>query len=966
MFRVTPVALCLMSVLAATFTQTAYARAQFDASLLTLGNGISPDEVDLSQFEEAGAQPEGRYLVDVYVNGTLLDTRSVNFTRDASRNLVPELTRGDLDKLGVNTAGVDAMKGMADDARVGDIARLVPDATARLDLSKLRLDFSVPQIAMKPNFAQGLADPSRWDEGMPALLMNYMLSGSHNESTFRGYGGDNTQRSDSLFGSLNGGLNLGAWRLRSSTSWSRSSGQPSDSPEFSNTYVQRDLQVWRSELTAGETSTGSDVFDSIPMRGVQLRTADEMTPDNQRGFAPVVSGIARSNAQISVLQDGRLIYQTYVAPGAFRLEDISQASSGGDLTVIVKEADGSEHRWTQSYSGLPVMQREGHAEYEVSAGKVNHYGNSSDRTSPLFVMGSLMYGLPHDMTVYGGLLGAEKYHAGVLGTGVSLGVLGAMSLDMTLAHSVLDNGQRNNGQSFRMKYSKSMMSTGSSVDVTAFRYSTQDYYTLEETTDPHQTGHGASGRDDPNYQDIRRRRSAWQVSLGQTLGDVGSLYLSGTREDYWNSDRVMNRLMVGYSGNAGPVSFGVNYSIDHMSGSSARHEKENRQIALNLSVPLNFFGSYASRNTAYLNYYASQDQDRRITHNVGVSGDIGGSDWGYSLGESWGNQGQEASTSAGLNYTGGRGSLGVSHTQSSRNQNSNFSASGGVVVHPHGVTLSRSLGGTAALVSTQGVSGVPVMSGGGVTTDYFGYAVVPYLQNYRDNAINLDPTGLPDDVTVNETGRRVTPTKGALVMAEYKVRNGRQALMLLTRPGGKAVPFGAMASLSGGDDITGMVGDDGQLYISGLPEKGRLDVSWGRSAEQRCAVDFALPAKKDGIPVTELAAVCQPRAGSDVAQLTPVLTDVGGEPALPVPLKTVPGSPASAPVVDNLVRDTVPVPAPSCQPEAVDDRVAPAAGQDTEKESGDDRSLAQDSAPAATEKLASAAPGVRTGTEGDA
>ncbi|WP_225378473.1 fimbria/pilus outer membrane usher protein [Escherichia coli] len=924
-----------MSILSAS-TQTACARAQFDASLLTLGNGISPDEVDLSQFEEPGAQPEGRYLVDIRVNGTLLDTRTLNFVHDERGNLVPELTRKDLDGLGVNVGRLESLKALPEDVPVGDISRLIPDASARLDLAKLSLNLSVPQIAMKPNFAQGLADPSRWDEGMPALLMNYMLSGSHNQSTSPGgYGGqDNKYRSDNLFGSLNGGMNLGPWRLRSRTSWSHNSGHPSDSPKFNNTYVQRNLQAWRSELTMGETSTSSDVFDSIPMRGVQLRTADEMTPDSMRGFAPVVSGIARSNAQVSVIQNERLIYQTYVAPGAFRIEDISQAGSEGDLTVIVKEADGTEHRWTQAYSGLPIMQREGHAEYEVAAGKVYH-GSQASHNNPLFVMGSLMYGLPHDITVYGGLLGAEKYQAGTLGTGVSLGVLGAMSADMTLAHAVLMNGERNNGQSFRLKYSKSMLTTGSSVDLTAFRYSTQSYYTLEETTDPNQTGHSMSGVNDMGWMESRRRRrSAWQMSLSQSLGDFGSLSLSGTREDYWNSDRVMNRLMAGYSTSLGQVSLGVSYSIDHMSGASARYEKENRQLALNMSVPLSIFSGNASRNMPYLNYYASQDQDHRINHNVGVSGNIGESQWGYSLSENWGNQGQHSATSAGLNYDGGRGAFGVSHTQSARSRNTNFSASGGVVAHPHGVTLSRTLGNSMALVSTQGVSGVPVMNGGGITTDYFGYAVVPYLQNYRDNAISLDPTGLPDDVTVNDTSRRVTPTKGALVMAEYKVRTGRQALMLLTRPGGKIVPFGAIASLEGEDDITGMVGDNGQLYISGLPEKGHLNVSWGRSAEQRCAVDFKMPVKQEGIPVTEMAAVCRPQAGGEVAQLTPVLTEVGSEAPLAVPLKAK----TAAQVTDRLTKET-----PSAEPEVMDNRTPQSVSVSTES----------------VEKLASTTPGAR-------
>jgi hypothetical protein len=41
-----------------------------------------------------------------------------------------------------------------------------------------------------------------------------------------------------------------------------------------------------------------------------------MLPDSQKGYAPVVRGIARTNAQVVVRQNGYIIYQTYVAPGA--------------------------------------------------------------------------------------------------------------------------------------------------------------------------------------------------------------------------------------------------------------------------------------------------------------------------------------------------------------------------------------------------------------------------------------------------------------------------------------------------------------------------------------------------------------------------------------------------------------------------------------------------------------------------
>ena len=68
---------------------------------------------------------------------------------------------------------------------------------------------------------------------------------------------------------------------------------------------------------------------------------------------------------------------------------------------------------------------------------------------------------------------------------------------------------------------------------------------------------------------------------------------------------------------------------------------------------------------------------------------------------------------------------------------------GGVLVHQNGVTLSQPLGDTVALVQAPGASGVDVLNQTGVSTDWRGYAVVPYLTPYRRNIVGLDGESLP-------------------------------------------------------------------------------------------------------------------------------------------------------------------------------------------------------------------------------
>ncbi len=84
------------------------------------------------------------------------------------------------------------------------------------------------------------------------------------------------------------------------------------------------------------------IFDSVPFRGAQLASDDDMLPDSLRGYAPVIRGIARTNAQVIVKQNGYTIYQSYVSPGAFEIADMYPTGSSGDFDVTIKEADGSE------------------------------------------------------------------------------------------------------------------------------------------------------------------------------------------------------------------------------------------------------------------------------------------------------------------------------------------------------------------------------------------------------------------------------------------------------------------------------------------------------------------------------------------------------------------------------------------------------------------------------------------------
>ncbi|WP_228900987.1 MULTISPECIES: fimbria/pilus outer membrane usher protein [Photorhabdus] len=843
----------VMLVFLTGWSAQATARDYFDPALLGFGSN-SGQPVDLSQFETVGGQAPGTYRVDIYVNGTFFDTRDITFQRHSEGNaeLTPVLTPDLLEAAGVNISGIPALKALPVDKPIeSPLGKLIPQAAARLNFSQMRLNVSVPQIAMKPS-TNGLVDPKLWQEGIPAFLLNYSINGSQNQRSQFG----NKQTNQSLFGSFNSRLNLGAWRLRNTATYSYSSQtynrydsfndavkKTTESQQhwnFQQTYLQRDVVALRSDLTIGDTSTGSvagQVFDGFPYRGIGLATSDPMMPGRLSGFAPIISGIAKSNAQITVTQNGSVIYQTNVAPGPFRITDLVGSSVGGDLQVTITEADGTHHGFTQAYSSLPMMLRQGQFKYEVAAGRYYSSGYGSGIRKPVFGMASMIYGLPGNVTLYGGGLVAQSYQSAALGTGLSLGMMGALSADITTSRTRLQNTPDIlRGESYRAKYSKSMLTTGTTVDLTAYRYSTRNYLSF---SDANTQGYSVWG-ELPSWMS-ERRRSSWQMRLSQSLPGNYSLWLSGQRDNYWGSSKTNTTLSMGLNGSFYRVGWGLNYSIDRMRGNG--DWPENRQISLNVNVPLSLFGSYAALNNAYANYSFSRDSTGRSNNQLGIGGSVlDDNSLSWNVSQSQANKGRGRSGSVSMGYLGSFGQANLGYNYDSwGGRGVNYGFSGGLIAHQHGVTLASRIGDAAVLVRTSGVAGIRVMNSSSVTTNRWGYAVVPYAQTYSRNSISLDPSSLPEGADMAQGSKNVFPTSGAVVMVDYPVRIGQQLLMNLTY-NGKPVPFGAMAGLKGDTDtnLAAIVGEGGQVYLSGMPPSGVLKVKWGSTPDKQCEVAFNL------------------------------------------------------------------------------------------------------------------------------
>ena len=816
---------------------------------------------DLSGFEKGQELPPGNYRADIYLNDGYITTRDITFNAgENGHGLTPCLTHGQLNSMGVNTPAIPGMGALASDTCV-PLTELIKDATTRFDVGQQRLYLTIPQVFMG-NQARGYIPPELWDHGINAGLLNYNFTGNNVHNGVSG-------SSNYAYLNLQSGLNLGAWRLRDNSTWSYSSSGSSSTNENKwqhiNTWLERDITSLRSRLTMGDSYTNGDVFDGINFCGAQLASDDNMLPDSQKGFAPAIHGIARGTAQVSVKQNGYEIYQSTVPPGPFTINDLYAAGNGGDLQVTIKEADGSSQVVTVPYSSVPVLQREGHTRYAVTAGEYRSGSNQQEK--PKFFQGTLLHGLPAGWTLYGGTQLADRYRAFNLGVGKNMGELGALSVDITQANSTLPDDSDHQGQSVRFLYNKSLTDTGTNIQLVGYRYSTRGYFSLADTTYSRMSGYNVETQDGvievtPKFTDYYNlaynKRGRIQASITQQLGRTATFYLSGSHQTYWGTDKADQQLQAGLNAAIDDINWTLSYSLTKNVWLQGRDQ----MLAVSVNIPFSHWMRSDSKSVwrhASASYSMSNDLNGRTTSLVGLYGtQLEDNNLSYSVqtGYAGGGEGNSGGTGyAALNYRGGYGNANVGYSHSDNIKQFYYGLSGGVLAHADGITLSQPMNDTVVLIKAPGADRAKVENQTGVQTDWRGYAVLPYATEYRENRVALNTNSLADNVDLDDAVASVVPTHGAIVRAEFKTHVGLKLLMSLIY-NGKPVPFGALVTADG-SKVSSIVADNGQVYLSGMPLIGKVRAKWGEDPNASCEADYSLPPESQNQMLSQLSAECR-------------------------------------------------------------------------------------------------------------
>ena len=726
--------------------------------------------------------PPGSYFVDVVVNNERTGKALLSISEgESDRNALC------LDESWLKNANVPI--------RLSDYSETFHAPGKCYELSKkshTRVDFDyasqVLKLSVPQMFLLDKTDPGMWDYGVNAGRLRYsgnFMNASRQKTSYYGY-------ADLL-------LNIGRWNLNSNMNATKNSaGQQKITVRdiTASTPVSPAL----GDLILGKSSTRSDLFSDFGFYGVALRSNSSMKQWENRGYAPLISGIAARTTRITVSQNGYVVYSKVVPPGPYRLNDLRPVGNG-DLVVVTEDEAGHKTRDVYPVTTLPDMLRSGDMNFNFAMGKRSsgyELKNALSYDSGMFWLGSFGYGLP-GATFNSALLLHPKYRGAGVGLTKDMGTYGAFSVSGNLSYAQYLNGEKK-GHSVSAKYAKAIGDT-TDLQLLAYRYQSPGYVDFANFS---------------QYPYASRMKSRYEAIISQRLGR-SLLGLSAWQEDYWQTLGVSR---------GGSFSFGTSVFDDiavFLNGSYSRYpysSKADYSSSISISIPFTVGGvrHYSSGSVSY-------DSAGTTSFNSSVSAGLS-ERAGYSLRTSADSQRQRA-IGGSVDYAFDSVQTSLSLDKSRYGRNVSGSVSGQLLAtQESGLMLTKESSRTLGVVRIPDVKGVRV--NGSQPTNSRGFTVVG-LSGYGLNNINIDMDDVPNDLRLQTTSYQVVPVENAVIYRQFGAEHVKRYVLRVRDSSGRL--------LTGGHAVTEQGLEVGHIAINGVlmmdvlaePDTVRVDISEGKT-----------------------------------------------------------------------------------------------------------------------------------------
>ena len=743
---------------------------------------------DVPSTASEASRGENLYL-EVTLNGNLTD-QIAHFVRDGERFSASAET---LRTLGFRE--IADTQGRIDLSNLPGVALDYNAAYQRLDITA-QADLIDQDTAVLNARTSAIPQPT----ASPGLLLNYNLYGTRDSDNSSNLSAQTELRA------------FNAWGVLSNTALSR--WNDSANSAMSNDTVRLDTSFTRSfvdqtvTLRLGDVITGGlDWTRSTRLGGIQLGRNFALQPELITFPVPAFYGQANLPSTVDLYINGLKQYSSEVPAGPFELNTAPIVSGSGQAQVVVTDGLGRQNTIAFPFYTTSQLLGEGLSDFSFEAGFVreDYAMDSFSYASDPALSGTYSYGVSNRLTLTSHAEAVSGLSEGGIGAVMAMGRTGVINTSFAASRDRGATGRQAgigyNWRNQRFNFSVDTVRTFDDYRDIATRY----------------------GQRPPSRTD--------RALAGFSMGRAGSLGVSYVALKYPEQPR--SRYASAYYsrslGQRSSVNLSVNQNLE---------DSRDRSLYLSLSMSL---GNNISVSVS------NQHSDNGDSTSVDVSKSIdAGGGFGWRL-----------RAQSGENQQGGLAEMGYRGQQAdiragvqSYNDNTLGYAdlSGALVVMDKQFFLSRRIDDAFAVISTDGVAGVPVMRENrpmGITNKKGGLLVTS-LNAYQRNKLSIDPMSLPADVDISRVNAEVVPSDRAGTLVRFGIRPVQAASLILHNVDGEAIALGSSVTLQGSNAPAMVVGYDGMVYLEGLGAHNILNV---HTAQGQCRAQFDYEHKAKTIPV---------------------------------------------------------------------------------------------------------------------
>jgi len=559
-------------------------------------------------------------------------------------------------------------------------------------------------------------------------------------------------------------------------------------------------------LTIGDALTGAlDWTRATRIGGISLGTDFALQPYRITTPLPAFFGAATLPSAIDLYIDGIRQYSGHVDPGPFQLNAIPTLSGIGSAQIVITDALGRSSTLNLPLYATHQLLQAGLADWSVNLGVVReNYGLTSfDYASSPMASASLRYGVDDHFTVEAHTEGGAGIANAGAGGVLLLGDIGGV-LSGSFAHS---NARGDGGAQIGLGYSWTNNRFNLSLDSLRTQGSYRDVAARYGLAPPR----------------ISDRAAASIATLGR-----GSFGVNLLRQQYPQQAavRYAGAFWSNTWGGRLSLNLGINQNLD---------DAHDRSLFASVSFTPDDRRTYAAslqraRGQASASVQASEP----------IPGD-GGFGWRAVAQGGDGDSGGAAEAS----WLGNQGQLTAGVNAIADSRYGYADATGALVLLSGHLFAARHIDDAFALVSTDGIAGVPVhLENRAIgATDADGLLLVTRLNAYQRNQVSIDPMSLPANVHVDHVEAAITPSDRAGVMVRFGMAPQRAASLLLVDADGKPIALGSSVRVAGKSDAAAVVGFDGVVYLDNLDPHSVLSVQTPRGP---CHAEVDYPARGGG------------------------------------------------------------------------------------------------------------------------